>query len=172
MTTLRPIAFALAATALTSAHPAAAWEDGFPVDHRPAHAVPASPPRAVTVTFALPPPAVAVRYALPPPPAWLRVVPPPPVVAWTPRDVALHYRWLAGTRAAFYGRWGVSPWRTARYEAWERAYRAGLERHRTLASVGIRGGYGGHAEERWESPGRGRGHGEGRGGHGYRDGRD
>jgi hypothetical protein len=161
MTTLRPLAFALAATALTSAHPAAAWDEGFPVDHRHAHAVPAPPPPAVTVTF-----------ALPPPPFWLGVVPPPPVVAWTPWDVSLQYRWLARTRAAFYGRWGVSPWRAARYEAWERAYRAGLERHVMLASAGTRGGYRRHAEERWESPGRGPGHGGGRGGHGHRAGRD
>jgi hypothetical protein len=135
MTTPRPIA--LAAAVLLAAPPAEAGGD----DHR------RPDPRGDWIA---PPPAVAVAVSLPPFPRWLALVAPPPPAAapWTPRAVALHHRWLDVARAAFYARGVATPWRIARFEAWHRAYRAGLDHQWTLvaraAPPGWRGGRRGH----------------------------
>lgn len=142
MTMPRPAALAFAASLLLAAGPASADRD--PGRRPPVHGARIAPPRAV-----------ALAVALPPVPGWLAFVAPPPPAAglWTPRAVALHYRWLDGVRAAFYARGGASPWRIARFEAWNRAYRAGLDRQWTLvARVDPPG---------WRGDRHGRGHGHG-----------
>jgi hypothetical protein len=88
-----------------------------------------------------PPPApVGVAVILPPVPAWVApYAPPPPVLAGTPAAVALRYRWLEATRAAFLARWGHVPWRVARLEGWYRGYRAALDRRWAWAAPPHRG---------------------------------
>jgi len=134
MTSLRPIALSLAVASLGLVRPAAACDEG-----RVSLGIPAAPVAAPVPFRAHPPPPVPIASAgvavvLPRLPRFLAVLvaPPPPVTVWTPRAVLLHQRWLDGVRAAFHARWGGHPSRVHRFEAWERAYRAGLDRQWTL----------------------------------------
>jgi hypothetical protein len=152
MTNRRRFALALAPALLLAARPAAACDGDRPVR---VEAVPAAPAWGAGWVAPLPPaPAATVAIVLPPVPAWLTAVvpPPPPWAPGSPRALARHYRWLDGASAAFHARWGWHPGRAARFEAWERAYRAGLDRQWTrVARAG---------DDAW------RGHGRGHGRHG------
>jgi hypothetical protein len=156
MTNRRRFALALAPALLLAARPAAACDDDRPVR---VEAFPAAP--AWGVGWVAPPAhAATVALVLPPVPAWLSTVvpPPPPWAPASPRALARHYRWLDGASAAFHARWGRHPGHTARFEAWERAYRAGLDRQWILVA---RAG-----DDGWRRDGGWRGHGRGHGRHG------
>jgi hypothetical protein len=113
-----------------------------------------------------PAPTFAVSLTLPPaPPPWVGAVLPPPAPGpWVQPSPRVYYGWLDANRAAYLARWGWNPWRVARYDAWFRAYRAGLDARFAPAPVA------------WARPGGndGRGHGHGNGwgrghGHGHDD---
>jgi hypothetical protein len=97
-----------------------------------------------------PSPRVTVGVAVPFPPApppWVAAALPPPVaVPGAPIALSVYLAWLDANRAAYLARWGWNPWRVARYDAWYREWRAGLDERwtpRRVAWAPARGhGYG------------------------------